>query len=396
MTTATINGTPLISLRTRMPRTGVWFADAVADQATPLAGKVSISIGDGALVLSGTVIPTRSGVWTEAAHARVLGGAGGLSTPVPAKWWRQATARIVVLDILQAAGETLSQTADSTILGTQLTGWAHKTMPAADALARLVDWLGAIWRVLPDGTVWIGNETWPAAADPGTLLWTDPERQRSRYGAEVPAILPGTSIGSQYISLVEHSVQAGAVETVVSWETAPTDEDRATRAERAIFTHFVARFEWLGVWSAKVVKQNANGTLELQMDDPAMPGLTQVPMQFGLPGIVAVVPSGTRVRVEFAGGDPGQPEVRAFEAGAPVHISFVGTDNRFGSDNASKALALADAVKAQLDALSGAFSSWTPVPEDGGAALKTQIGILQAGPPVWPGSVASSVVQASS
>lgn len=55
-------------------------------------------------------------------------------------------------------------------------------------------------------------------------------------------------------------------------------------------------------------------------------------------------------------------------------------------------VALASLVLAQLTALSNAFSSWTPVAGDGGAALKTLLTALQATP--WPASVAAALVKA--
>jgi hypothetical protein len=325
MTIATINGTPCLRVETRMSRVGCWFADVIVDQATQLSGKVTLSLADGALQLVGTVAPNRTGVYAESAHLRVLGGAGGMATVVSPKWYRSATAKIVVLDLLAAAGETLSATADAQLLAQQLPGYTHKRMPAADALDFLADRLGAIWRVLPDGTVWLGKESWPAAADPGDLLWESPERQQSRYGTEAPAILPGTSLNGRYLSMVSHVVSAKEVSTTVSWETAPNDLDRAARAEKAIFDHFAARFEWLGTFAASVVKQNSDGTLELQLDDSDMPGLTQVPIAFGLPGVTARVPAKARCRVQFAGGDPGLPEVTSFERGTPMELEVDAT-----------------------------------------------------------------------
>lgn len=55
-------------------------------------------------------------------------------------------------------------------------------------------------------------------------------------------------------------------------------------------------------------------------------------------------------------------------------------------------VALANLVNAQFAALADAFDGWTPVPNDGGAALKTQLTTLSG--TGWPASVAAVKVKA--
>lgn len=57
-------------------------------------------------------------------------------------------------------------------------------------------------------------------------------------------------------------------------------------------------------------------------------------------------------------------------------------------------VALAGLVLAQLEALRDAIAGWTPVPNDGGAALKTALTALFVGPPAWPASVAAEKLRA--
>ena len=364
MTIATANGVPCLRLETRMPRTGVWFADLVVDQGAKLSGAVEISLAGGALNLEGTVAPTRTGLFAESAVLRVLAGAGRMGDAVPKKWYRSATVRIVVQDLLSAVGEKLSSTADANLLSQQLQGWAHKTMPAAAALSRVCEYIGAVWRSLPDGTIWIGTESWPAAAAPGDMLFEDPRAGRTIYGTEAPTILPGTSLGEgRYISQVEHFVSSDEVKNTVTWETAPAvdDLDREARIEKIIFDHLAARFEWLGLFTAKVVKQNSDNTLELQMDDDSLPGLTGVPITYGVAGSTTKLktPIAATALVIFENADPGRPRVVGW-ASADVDTTMVpGSTVKLGSDNAAKALALAQETKARLDTIQSTFDGHT-------------------------------------
>jgi phage gp45-like len=63
-------------------------------------------------------------------------------------------------------------------------------------------------------------------------------------------------------------------------------------------------------------------------------------------------------------------------------IVRVATGRTVTIDDGSGAVLLA--TKADLDNLKTAINGWTPVPNDGGAALKTALTALFTGPPTWP------------
>jgi hypothetical protein len=65
---------------------------------------------------------------------------------------------------------------------------------------------------------------------------------------------------------------------------------------------------------------------------------------------------------------------------ALVYLKDNGTIEARSAAGAAAALA----TKADMDALKSAIQGWTPVPNDGGAALKTALLALFSGPPTWP------------
>jgi hypothetical protein len=215
-----INGYAIIRGSIRLPRVGVWNADIVVNTADSITGPVVLETADGAFSLHGTAY--RQGIFQQTLSMRVIGGAGGLSTPpggigsaLTPKFYQGATVRLVLGDILAACGEQLSTTSDTAVLATVLRRWVVMGGPGKEALARLLEPLNVSWRVLPDGSVWVGTEKWPAA--PSTqfdLIERHYGEGRVVIGSEQPFLMPGTLLtisssstqGTQYVSYVVHSI----------------------------------------------------------------------------------------------------------------------------------------------------------------------------------------------
>jgi hypothetical protein len=328
MSLVTVNGTPCVRATIRIPRLGVWFADLAVDVAEMISGQVTISVCDGALELKGRA--ARTGVFKDTAILRVLGGAGGLATEVPAKFYRRCPAKVPLQDILAAAGEELSSQADQSLLNQQLVAWTLLKQKAGEALRTLADELGAVWRVLPDGTVWLGQESWPAVHMPDVdLLSEDPRAHTAVIGTDSPTLLPGTLFLGRRVSMVEHQVQPESVRTMVWFEgeTGSGEGDRLTRAVGAIVRHLTAHLDYFALYPSKLVSQNSDRTLELKPDDNRLPGLSKVPIRFGIPGVTVKVASGARVLLGFEGGDPGAPVATLWESGSVTELTIDATSD---------------------------------------------------------------------
>lgn len=70
---------------------------------------------------------------------------------------------------------------------------------------------------------------------------------------------------------------------------------------------------------ATVQTQDINGNVSVIIDDDGpIPGASDVPCVYGLPGTTCKVPQGTRARVEFDNGDPRKRTFGGYDAGCPV------------------------------------------------------------------------------
>ena len=214
--TLNCNQTSAIYARIRMPRIGLWDAQMKLDSRDTFSSGQSVTItsSDASFSIKGTVI--RSGVFDGVTHIRVVAGAAGLAKAVPSKPYQGATLKTIASDLLSAVGETLSSTSDSSALGAVQKFWVRTAGPANVALYRIVEECAtAGWRALNDGTIFIGNDTYPAA--PGTTFtlkerWFGEGRAvvQSQSPFFLPAqtvTLPGFTGSPQKISVVVHEFQ---------------------------------------------------------------------------------------------------------------------------------------------------------------------------------------------
>ncbi len=114
---------------------------------------------------------------------------------------------------------------------------------------------------------------------------------------------------------------------------------------------------YLGTYTAEVVRQAADGTLDLMPFDQRLrsTGLQSVPIRNGLPGVSEItVPTGELVLLSFDGGSPAQPYASVFHKGKATKLVLDIESVEIGG---TVAVALATLVKAELDRMATVFDS---------------------------------------
>ncbi len=320
------NGHPVLAGTLRLPRTGLWLADLVVDTPEVLAGAVDLTSPDGTFALRGAV--QRAGAPHSRCACRVVGGAGGLATTLAPRFYRDVPLRQPLGDILRECGETLAPGVSAALLDTHLRAWSRRGMPGWAALAALLEAAGAAWRALPDGTLHVtAAEAWPEArashpvtdesptADWLELAPTEPD----------PALLPGTTLvldgeSRGRVSRVEYDLAGDRTRARVQFEAGATTQDRTRAAFERAVRRALPRLDYLALYSARVVAQAADGSLDVQPDDARLPGMTGVPMRLFVPGATVRVGGGARVLVGFEQGDPARPVAHLWESGALARL----------------------------------------------------------------------------
>jgi hypothetical protein len=205
-----------------LPRIGVWHADVTLDApgsssaATMLSGKATVSWGgtpySGTFALNG---PTQR----DTIRARINGGGSGFGKIFQPKGYRATTIKQVVGDILNTAGESLSPTADPNVLAYQLPYWTAMQQGCGIALQSVLQVTGSAWRLLPDGSLWFGTETYPASQQTDFVqIRNEPELARYEFSSYSPTILPGTAFKNQRVSAVIHYINPGAMRSQLLYE----------------------------------------------------------------------------------------------------------------------------------------------------------------------------------
>lgn len=208
--------------RVILPRIGAWTADLTVDSTEALEGRVALQLGEAA-ALVGTVVPGRAELYEGMFRTRVVGGAGGLGTLADPLHYTQPAFRTVLERLASDAGEAVSATADAAVLGEVLRRW---TVLGDQTAGRAIQLLvaraapaGTAWRVLDDGTIWVGAETWPESDAAAVVVAETPEDATLELGLEQPLVRPGTVLDGRRVDCSEIVIGGGSIRATI-W-TAP-------------------------------------------------------------------------------------------------------------------------------------------------------------------------------
>lgn len=359
MALVTCAGADVLRAHLEIPQQGAWTAEVVLDTDRDVTGSVTLAAAGG-LSLAGVV--ARGGVnpallrW----EGVLVGGAGGLSKPVRGAF-RNATAGDVLSAICSQSGEALSATVGAAVRAQSLPQWTLGQSTAAQALDRLAAHLGAVWRVLSDGTIWIGAETWPAASLPAGAEVVDPSQLVAyvEIGVTTPALLPGVALdGVGNVYGVEHWIEPSSVRTW-AW-TAPADVGARLRALVAQAQQ--PALDRTALYRARVDAAASDGsTVDVTPLDPRISPAQAVPLRQPMPGAVVIPLPGAICRVGWDEADDGRlVAVPTWESGGASKAVLPADLVVLGAEPGAQFVALANLVKAELDKIAAAFSSFTP------------------------------------
>ena len=298
-----------------VPWSGVWFADCDLVSGTPPSGRVTLQLGDLALV--GTVEPRHSGSFGERSRVRVLGGAGRWGELLPRRpgYANDAgvKASLVASDAARDCGEILDTSGLTARLGS---AYAREEGPAWRILEDALR--GTPWRVDYDGVTRVGARA-PGALGPSALLleWDAQSLAatlscNSLRDVPIGATLPADERlkSAQVIRSLEFHVKPSGVR-VRAWCGQGAQSSLAETLKA-----LVERFQdqrLLGSYAYRVARMNGDRVnLQAESVSSGLPDLITVPMWPGVSGAHATLTLGALVAVQFLNGDRARPFISNF------------------------------------------------------------------------------------
>lgn len=320
------SGVPMLGCKVVMQERGAWTASVTLDEenesSEPPTGPFVIDV-DG-VEFRGTVVPDRTGAWGGKQKLRVIGGAGGLDTELQPRNYAGGLTRLktVVDDIMRDSGESLSPECDPAILATRLPAWQRSRSSAKESLDVLCAKLGLTWRVLRDGTIWIGVDQWPEVEPTGDVMQEHHSDGVVRVAPDFATLVPGIVVRGQKIKQVIHVIDENSKESLRSECHARSSQDLISK----ILEKQNKKNEYSFQYGCKVTRQNADGTVDVLVDDERMKGrgVGKCRIRVGIPGSYVKVPAGARCLVGWEGADPSLPYVDHWESGTPLTSVQVG------------------------------------------------------------------------
>jgi hypothetical protein len=315
--TATCNGKDILSLTLSEPRIGVWSAVVDVDSEQAITGSVEIVV-DG-VTFTGTVV--KGDLHAGRVHAQIAGGAGKISKVLDTKHYRGTSLGTVVDDLMRETGEKLSPTTDARVRGHIVSRWSRFRGMASAELELVAAELKLTWRILRDGTVWLGEDTWAEARGDHDEIDRTPGRDSVLIAPEAPHVQPGQTFDGKRVSRVSTAtLDGGGLRQEILFESA-AGGSRVTEDLLAIIDKRTAqKIACSRLYPARIVRQSGDGTLELLPDDPVIRGngLTGVPIRSGIPGVTVKVLPGSKVNLFFEGGDTKLPAAALWSDGSSV------------------------------------------------------------------------------
>ncbi len=283
---------------------GNWSATMDISKAAPppavgSIGTLNITRSSGVVdSFTGSIRRAQVTPGTQNLSATLVGGSGHLLDLIPERHHTFGSstvpAGVVLADIAQAAGERLAPGVEAELDALTFQRYTRVKGPAWAALDVLAFVLGPEvgWRILADGSLWMGVEAWPAI-DAMAYYWRgDPRDGAVLYVPDGAPYRPGTMIDGARIVECCYRITPGR----------PVME---ARAEVAGDPKIQAPLQpYARTYPATVVSQNADLTLNVVADVPLGNDLRNVPYKIGFAGTKIIIPSGSLVRVGFEGGLP--------------------------------------------------------------------------------------------
>ena len=320
----TLNNNRISRGMLEIPNQGIWyFGEMIIDTDT--------SISEGSSVTIQFMNKTLQGIFVDAENyagyvkGSVVGGKNTMSNIIESIGYAGISLGQIVKDIASLTGHTFNLTSDASLLAISLVRWDKIRAKASDIIDKLLepqikDGKKAIWRIMLDGSLWVGYEDYPETSITYDLL--DKQTQKGYWLVynEEQVIEPLQSVSGQKIRETIYTLENDRIEMMLNFY-------QPNHIQAYDLSAQTREFIYSRIYRMKVLNQQGNGTVNL-VPEPEIEllksGLREVPIIHPLPDMTVKVSTGAVCYVFFANSDPSYPRVIAWEHDPQnlVEVSF--------------------------------------------------------------------------
>jgi hypothetical protein len=189
----------------------------------------------------------------------------------------------------------------------------------------LLDALGATWRVLDDGSVWVGGDAWPDSGWAHQTLASDEALARQLLAGEAATLRPGTTLDGRRVTTCSYVFTDQGVRVEAELGKA----DRLAAAVATMVRGEMRGVDYLAMYPGRILAQSADLlAVDIACDSKTVGGHRDIPLRIGIPGTKVKLTTGAggaRAMLGWENGDPQRPFVALFESGGLEEIRISAT-----------------------------------------------------------------------
>lgn len=235
----------------------------------------------------GYIYSSRSNVTDGRHYCMIVGGAGGLSAEAKAISFNyQLSVRSVLSTILPVGQETISPDSSSTVLDTIVDTWHASKGTVESQLSVLVDLIGGVWRVQPDGGIYVGTDSFPEAKSIEYVVQKEiPTAAMATMYLTEMAFLPGMAfpetedypnMSLRRIGAARYSVGSKFAQVSLWFLDENVYTDPAHQAIYSFIQETQRGVDYYRTYSCRVVEVRGDGTVDIEPYEDIIPPMTSV------------------------------------------------------------------------------------------------------------------------
>ena len=326
-----VQGSRILQGELSIPYTGIWYIEGLQiepnDDFVLSEGDVkSFSFLDDDLIGTFVNVEFYDGTY----RCNIVGGNNKIKQSVSSTNFYGVPVRTVLENITRQLEITISPTSNLALLEERLPRWDKVKGTGTEILEKLLQPYNAIWRILLDGSLWIGYEEYVDIASTGLDIAIIDKRSDMGYWQiynEVSLIEPLYKIEEKQIKDVVYTLKGSDLRIkLLFFDPAHVITQKISNQNTDII--------YSRKYRMRVLQQRVNGNVDVIPDpdnDLFKSGLSDVPICFPHPAMSATISNGDIAVLEFLNGSPTLPRIIAWERKSATTKPIARKDDSCGS-----------------------------------------------------------------